>query len=457
MQTEKRNGARRNPHTLGLQLPPPPSVLVAPSGVVTKPLAVWDQHVSHPGKGVEPQRVLTIYRSAEAGYPLEQCDLFDDIVENDGHLRALLESRTLAVAGKAWQIQAGGAAPADIRAAEILDAALHDTNFELLMMHMLGARYYGWAGAEIIWERRGSDIVPTWFVNVPSRRFRFDDRDRPMLINSAAVTTGEELTPGRWVFGRNGNAGLTARSGLLRTGTWYALFKRWSWRDWVIYGEKFGIPLVIGRYQEGASEEDKGELQNTVEDIGEAGQAIMSANAEVDIREAQRGGESNNLHRTIVVEANAELSKLITGSTLTVDSGGPGSFALGRVHETRAFDLVTADAAWLSNIVRSELSRAFLSLNGFPPGTRPPELVIHIARESDPLTRVQLAEKLQRMGLELDKEQLREEFQFRAPPTPDRALGAVSSEPSPEPSPEPPIEPMPDEPTTDEPMSEVDA
>ena len=66
---------------------------------MTRPLR-FDESQEHPGLGLTPQRVLHIFRAAEAGYTPRQCDLFDDLVENDGHLRDLLDHRCQVVAGK---------------------------------------------------------------------------------------------------------------------------------------------------------------------------------------------------------------------------------------------------------------------------------------------------------------------------------------------------------------------
>ncbi len=428
-----RRGAGGRRGSLGLQLPPPPLPMTAPLGGIVEQNSEFDRFVRHPGFGLEPQRVLNIFRTAEHGWPMDQCDLFADITENDGHLRSVTTARSLAVAGKKWQVMPGGSETIDEVAAQLLQSSLRDANFPDLMLHLLETRYGGFSGSEIRWAERDGDSIPEWFVNVPCRRFRFDELDQPRLL-SRDDFDGVSLAPGRWVFGRNSVAGIVARSGLLRTATWFALFKRWSWRDWVIYAEKFGIPLVRGIYKQGATEEDKAELEQAVEDIGEAGQATMSDETTIEIDEAKQGGDSTNLHAGIVREANAEISKLITGSTLTVDSGGPGSFALGKVHETRSFDLVVADAEFVARRFREDIARPFLTFNGLQ-GAALPELIIHITRESDPLTRAKLAETLLRMGLELDTEQLREDFQFRKPPTEARTLrgGAVApSSPEPE-------------------------
>jgi phage gp29-like protein len=412
-------------------MPPPPLAITAPGGITVKNIPSIDRTPLHPEYGLEPAQVISIYRAAECGWTCNQADLFEGIVERDGHLQACILGRINAVAGKSWQVMPGGADAQSVAAAELLDATLKATNFGEMISHWLSARYMGWSGSEIVWENLDGLIAPTWFIDVPARRFSFDSADRPELVNQTSHDR-EALESGKWIFVRNRGpfSGLTSRSGLLRGGAWMSLFKSWSWRDWVIYAEKFGIPLVVGKYKQGATEVEKQNLEEAVEDIGEAGQATMSEETNIEINEAQRGGDSNGLHRSIVREANEEISKLITGSTLTMASGGNGSFAQAEVHANTSFAHVEADAALIAANVQLQLFKSFLKWNGFT-SAKTPRLVIHITKETDGLTRIKEAEGLVAMGLELDSEQLREETGFRAPPTPDRVLGGrTQSEPA---------------------------
>ncbi len=407
---------------LGLNMPPVPLSVTAPKGLQVRSVEWLDRFVQHPGVGLTPAKVVSVYRTAEWGWCQEQCDLFEDIIENDGHLRSVIEARTLAVAGKEWTVLPGADDPLSVAASELLSAALTRTNFSDAIAYIVGARYYGYSLTEIQWERVGPDVLPTWFITIPHRRVAFDAADRPTIINDLNTIEGESLEPGRFVYATNTGGPITtrvARSGLMRTATWYALFKRWSWRDWVIYAEKFGIPMVIGTHDEGATEEQVTKLEDTVTNIGEDGQAIKSRDVEVEIKEVVQ--TDTNLHKGIVEEANTEISKLITGSTLTTDSGGPGSFALGKVHETRSFDLVVADAKLVARRFAEDVARPFLKFNGFE-GAAVPRLTIAIARETDPGARLKEFTGAQSIGVDVDSEQVREELLLRVPPSEDRIL-----------------------------------
>jgi phage gp29-like protein len=386
-----------------------------------------DKYISHPGYGVDPRTIVSIYRNAEQGYTASQCDLFEDILESDGHLRSVIESRTLALTGKTWQIQADGTEPASLKAAEILQQALSNANFSSVIQSIISCRYFGYSASEIIWgQNESGDFIPKHFIPIPHRRISFDDYDVPKLLNKDLVyNDGEDMPLGEFIFSANSgimSETITARSGLLRTATWFALFKRWSWRDWTIYANKFGIPAVIGKYEPEAEPESIAELEKAVKDIGEAGQAVLPSNTNIEMKEPASGGNSN-IHAAIVASANAEISKLIAGATLTSEIKGNGSYAAASVHENVAFSLVKADYKLVADAVKDQIIIPFLKYNGFS-NIKPPRLVIHISKTEAGTERLAQFEKALSMNIELDKEQIREELQFRAPPSAERTLKA---------------------------------
>ncbi len=389
-----------------------------------------DAFSTHPGYGADPQVVNSIFRSAETGQLARQCDLFDDLIESDGHLRALIEARVAAVAGRDWVIQAGEQDDASIKAAKALERVLRDSmNFRPFREHQLSASYYGYACTEVLWEFRDGMHVPAWFLNVPHARFVFDEWGELRLVQEH-LHQGEALEPGRWVVNRMPHKNL-ARAGLMRTAAWWALFKRMSVRDWIIFVEKFGIPNVIGTYEATADQEAIDALHAAVEDIGEAGQAVMSEATKIHFQDVQRGGDASNLHPSLVSLCEEQISKLINGSTLTTQSGGPGSYALGRVHESRQFSLEKSDADRLAHVFRHQIGMPFVRFNGFE-GASAPVLKIQLMQDMSPQERAKVALDAQELGCELDRSQLMDEFGFRSPAREEDALRGRSPDASPE-------------------------
>jgi len=393
-----------------------------------------ERFVEHPGMALNPRKIVAIFALAEQGWPQVQCDLFEDVVERDGHLRAQIEPRIEAVAGKSWTLQAGGPDPADIDAAHLLEDAVRAVpNVPEVLEHQLTSTFYGYAATEIVWEQnRDGMVVPVWFGNTPHRRFRFDEDDNPFVLVDDDTRTGIALERGRWMFSRR-RGRRAARAGLLRSATWWSHFKTLSVRDWVLYSEKFGLPYILGRYEEGASDEDKKVLKQALQELGKDSIAALSKNVEVLIESAKAGGKSDDVHGALVALCNAEISKLITGATLTGETGGPGSFALGRVHQDTRFDLVQSDAERLAIRFEQDVGVPFVRFNSFPAGTRPPRLKIHVVRDVAPKERAEImAVVLNELRLPLDAEQIRQEFQLKAPraggeaATPEQAPGRTS-------------------------------
>src|SRR5262249_1076823 len=159
---------------------------------------------THPGYGLSPQRILRIYRDAEFGYVWPQCDLFDDVIERDGHLRSQDAMVIDGVAGKPWIVQAGGDDAASIEAAQMPEQALRRVpNMGENMEHLLTSRAYGWAATEIQWDvTPDGTFAPIWFENVAHRRFIFGDGGREPRIVLRDQWDGIPLEPGRWIFSR---------------------------------------------------------------------------------------------------------------------------------------------------------------------------------------------------------------------------------------------------------------
>jgi phage gp29-like protein len=391
--------------------------------IIARPWGAMDRGSYRPGYNLTPDRLWAALRTAELGAPAQQCDAFEDLLEVDGHARGQYLQRMRAVANRRLVLAPGGDQPASAEAAELLSEALTTTNVEDAIWHMMDAIFFGYSGTEIAWRysRELDLVVPGWFILAEHRRFRFDDRNRPHLLTETNTYPGDELAAGRWIWAQQ-RARIAQRAGLMRTACWWSLFKRMQVRDWMVFAEKFGIPFVLGQYEERASPETRRALLAAIEMIGTEGQAILSDATKVAIESAMRGGDVGSLHPKIAEFCNAEISKVLVGATLTTETGGPGSFALGKVHQTRSDALSYSDAFWIERLFQRAVCEPFVRFNPRLAGARAPELYIHVQPEMDPLTEQQVAAGLQAMGLKLSAEQLYRRFGYRRPATPDDEL-----------------------------------
>ena len=331
----------------------PATIPRRPAGAMqARPIEHIDRYSAHTGVGLDVATIISAYRLAENGWPANQCDLFDDRHEVDAHMRSAYDGRVEAVARKEWVIQEGGPAPADIEAAKMLtDALIQVPNWVETLEHQLRANWYGYNLTEIDWQRIDGTAVPVWFENVIPQRIVFDATDRPRLITKLGDTEGVALSPGKWWYScRTGR--LAATSGLMRTSTWWSHFKTLSVRDWLQFADRFGVPYVTGAYDDEMTQEERAKLEDAVSYIGADGYAVFSKAAEIVFHQVENGEHADQIMGGLIGLCDQQNSKLIQGATLVNETGGPGSFALGRVHQGQYHDLVKADAGPPVAVVR---------------------------------------------------------------------------------------------------------
>jgi len=300
--------------------------------------------------GASIEQITSAYQRAECGWVEPMVDLFERRIEGDAHLRAAFDNRNEAVSQKPWTIEPGGGAnqtDADRAAAVQLEEMLRRVpNFTSTLEHQLTFNPYGWAGSEITWDIVDGVAAPVWFQDIAHRRFTFGlETDRPMLRTTEDPVDGVPLIPGKWWWTcRRGR--LTANSGLMRSCLWWSTWKIMSVRDWMIYAERFGLPYVTGEYDETIGDEDKDVLRQAVRDIGTDGFAIFSKAAEIKMHEAASRGSDNteSVHAALAQLCDNQISFLVEGATLVSSVDGPGSHALGQVHQNRYFDILLGDS-----------------------------------------------------------------------------------------------------------------
>lgn len=393
-----------------------------PSGTQARSLP-RDASIDHPGFACTPQRLVAIYRDAEAGRPQLQCELFDDFIETDGHLRNLFEQRGQAVAGKPRVIKTESPDPGDAAAAMALSESLRSLPMTETFEHLLTFNRYGYAAAEIHWGTAAIAgriwIVPVGFTCWPARRFAIEPQTEDLrLINGDPRMfwhEGEVLWPGKWFVVKRSITRL-ARSGLMRTGSWLAFPKRLSTRDWLVYCEKFGLPFPIVTYDDSVPDAGRDAAELIARNIGNDGAALVPKGVEVSLVDAARNGDSTGTHGGLIMHCNRELSKLINGSTLSNDNGDSGgaSYALGDVHASVRWEAVQYDAERLHEAFRTQIAVPFCVYNGLDP-SKPPILQIQVVRDLDPKVRVDMGEKLLAMGVPLSMQQMRQDSGFAAP------------------------------------------
>lgn len=401
--------------------PAPRSTPPAPKTIeIITTASSMDYGESFAGFKLTPDRVAWIFRQADAGYPLQMYDMFEHLVLNDGQLRGLYEQRLDEVAAVPWTLRPGDDRAGSVQLANELTAACLELDMDSAIEHLALQAFLGSSYAEIAWVSRVDGFqIPVEIVCVPHRRFIFDEQSKPRLTHEKNPYPGELLeqrTESSWICAETRRWRRQVQAGLMRTVAYWAVFKRMSVRDWLIFAEKFGIPMIVGKYDENASEATRDALKKAIAALGTEGRAILAHGTFIEVlTEAIRsGGGGDHLHQGITQLCNTEISKAITAGTLTGDTGGPGSFALGQVHAAQKHKLHVADARRIGRWIRRDIGQEIIRRNGLQAKAAPPWLHLHV-QKLDLLQDAKVVQTLVASGLSLSAAHQREHFNQPAP------------------------------------------
>ena len=326
----------------------------------------WREYVAD---GLTPERLAAVLKEADAGDLRRQAELFDQIEERDGHIIGETSKRRNVILEADFKIDPASEDTRDVKIAEEAEAWLSDiTDFPDVLVSLQDSVGKGFSAFELMWDVSEGQAEVENFKFIEQKRFLFTDESGivstvPRLITDDAPL-GIEIPGFRVMMHRyGGKSGNVVRSGIYRICAWWYLFKNYSIKDWVVFCEVYGMPLRLGKYDQGASEADKDALEIAVRTLGSDAAGIISKSTEIEFLTAGSGSVSCDIYENLARFANKEMSKAILGATLTADSDGKGSYALGNVHNDVRIDLINADCRAIAATVRSQLIRPWVGFN----------------------------------------------------------------------------------------------
>lgn len=361
-----------------LQTPRPESREVAAAQVT-------DKYSEYPSDGLTPVRLAEIFKEADAGDVLRQAELFEEMEEKDPHLFSQLQTRKNAVTGLDYEvIPFDSDDPRDKEIAEFVEAQLGGIEgFEDIMLDLLDAIGKGFAVSEIMWSYDEGHVVVDDIRFRHQKRFFWDSVDDSFKVRTQEAPEGIELPKNKFIVHKyKARSGHPSRAGVLRVVAWMYLFKNYTLKDWVAFCEVFGMPLRLGKYQPGASEDDKRALMQALVAIGADAAGIFPDGTAIEFVNTEKTS-STDLYERLARYCDEQVSKAILGQTLTSDSGG-GSYAQSKTHNDVRHDLTVADCKAIAATLRRDLIRPLVLYN-FGEDKRIPYLRFD-AEESEDLT-----------------------------------------------------------------------
>jgi len=387
------------------------------------------EFAEHPTRGLTPERLARILDEAETGNLKDQCDLFEDMEEKDGHIYAELSKRKRAVSGLEWTIKPPrNATVQEQKAAELVSEIIGDIeNFEDVILNMTDAIGKGFSNSEIEWERMGNEWVPVDITHRPASWFMVPPHDRDDIRLRDVSGMGEALQPFGWIeHVHKAKSGYVTRGGLHRVLAWPFLFKNYSIRDLAEFLEIYGLPLRLGKYQSGASDEDKATLLRAVVGIGHAAAGIIPQGMEIEFKDAAKG--QSDPYQAMLDWCEKTQSKAILGGTLTSQADGASSTnALGNVHNEVRHDLMAADARQVASTLTKYLVYPIAALNG--PGIsqprRTPRFSFDTREPEDMALYAEALPKLVGIGMRIPERYAHEKLNIPKPDDQEAVLGVA--------------------------------
>ncbi|MCG9624629.1 DUF935 domain-containing protein [Vibrio mediterranei] len=327
---------------------------------------LYKHYADHPSSGLTPSRLANIMKEAEQGNLIAQCELAEDMEEKDAHIQSELGKRRMALQGVEWNIKPPRNATAEEqRDAEMIQELLEDAIWlDDVIFDLSDATLKGFAHGEIKWafdERTHyiDDIEyrdPSWFQVNPNNRNELRLRD--------GSHEGVALQPFGWVQHlAKAKSGYIERRGLVRVLAWPFLFKNYSVRDLAEFLEIYGLPVRLGKYPEGATQQEKMTLMRAVMSIGHNAGGIIPKGMDIDFQNAASGQSDPFL--AMMEWCEKSQSKAILGGTLTSQADGKTSTnALGNVHNEVREEIRNFDLKRLAATLSQDVVRPLYALNG---------------------------------------------------------------------------------------------
>lgn len=407
-----------------------------PEGGPTITVRVEDLWSTHPSAGLTPQKLASILNEADNGHIERAMQLAEEIEAKSPRILAAMRDRRLAVQQLDWTVTPASDASEDKKIAEFVRKNLEDCDLGEAVGHMQDAILKGFAALWINWRLEGEQIWLHALDWAPQSRFTFVPRDVnpqaaapqwPRILTAAEPVWGEELEQWRWLIARDASRSTVAnKAGLWRTVVWFYLFANFSIKDWLVFLDTLGVPLMIGKYPTGMEAKEIDVLKAAIKAAAARG-VVFNDQALLEIVESKT--TSTDMHERLSRYCDEQISIAIVGQTASTQ-GTPGK--LGNEDEQGAVrrSLIKADAVIRAREIRQQIIWPLIAWN-FGTDKFLPGFQFEIEEEEDLDLESQTWERLVRIGVPITVRQAQEKFGILPPEDEEPLLQPPRQVPSP--------------------------
>ena len=299
-------------------------------------------------------------------------DLYDDVAL-DSHLFSVLRKQKAAVLSSPVQFMRDG------RVDEKMAEHIKSPWFLRFLGDLVDHDWFGVGGSLFQFYRDDKgwinyDLIPRKNVDAINR----------VILRNQTDLTGESWDE----FGNLLYIGKPHQIGNLAIPAFWVILKRNNVGDWADFAEIFGRPVREGTY-DAWDEEARQKLLNDIANLTGAGVFVHPSGTELKLIQADNVSGGGDLYEKLGQFCNNEISKAVTGNTLTTEAGDKGTQALGTVQKEGEEDINFFVKQGILNILNYEMTDIFAALGVntaggefffVPPKNRDPQKQVEVLR-----------------------------------------------------------------------------
>jgi phage gp29-like protein len=361
--------------------------------------------------------------------------LYDE-VDRDPHAGSVLQTRSLSIVGKEWEIipaqsaMAGGIpvpTPRDKEIAGAVTGILKGCNFNQARKEILQAVLYGFYVTEVLWEYKDGAIIIKKIIGKHPRRFSFTQARELRLLTPQNMIEGEDVPDRKFVFFTFDDSDNPYGKGLGRKLWWPVWFKKHGIKFWLIFAEKFGMPTTVGKYPQGTEPAQQQALLDALDAIQNETAVKIPDTMSVELLEAQRAGTINT-YETLCAFMDRQISKAVLGQTATTE-GTPGKLGNEQAQDDVKQDIIEADGQLLDECLNNSLIPWVVDYN-FPGVTEYPKIKTHAQKKPDLKGRSEIDKTITKdIGVPVSKKYFYETYNIPEPAKGEETVAPPSPSP----------------------------
>lgn len=316
--------------------------------------------------GLTPQRLAALLKAAAEGDADAQLTLAEEMEEKDLHYASVLGTRKRAVARLPIVVEAASDSADDVKMADETRALFKRPGTKAMIEGCLDGLGKGYSVVEMLWDKSRLPWRPTYTWRDP-RFFQYDRETLTQLRlkDEADMVNGIPLAPYKFIVHEPRlKMGIPLRNGLARLAAWTYCFKNFTIKDWMAFCEVFGMPLRVGKYRPGETEDNINILKSAVANLGSDAAAVIPEGMLIEFVDGVKSQGGESLFERVADFFDKQMSKAILGQTMTADDGSSQSQAT--VHNEVREDLRDADADQLAETLLRDLIIPYINLNWGP-------------------------------------------------------------------------------------------